>query len=50
MSVRQQCKKSLILDEWMEGWVGGWMEGSKSQSMDCLQQSKMGTPYRDNDF
>ena len=24
----------------MGGWVGGWMDGRKSRSKDCLQQSK----------
>ena len=32
------CAKSLVLD----GWVGGWMGGSKRQFKDCLQQSKIG--------
>ena len=30
-------QKSIVLG----GWVGGWMDGRKSRSKDCLQQSKI---------
>ncbi len=26
---------------WMDEWVGGWVDGSKSRFKDCLQQSKI---------
>jgi hypothetical protein len=29
----------------LDGWMGGWVDGSKSGFKDCLQQSKITSNY-----